>query len=303
MGQQGFKWRSYANRGVLAAAIVAAVIAGTLWNITLTRAQTAAKSPTDAKAAAAAIAALGRINNYDAAKWHPLHFKPAIDGATNAQCLACHKEILSKPIRSESPAGVKAADAVAWYQTLDTYAGPQMSFHARHLTSPYAQQVMNLACNFCHRGHDPREEAPGSSATTQVVGQVTLRKQVDPQATCLLCHGSFPNQFMAGLEEPWHKLRENFETDEQPNGCLTCHAEQFRTVRHNVSYLKADAIEAAAKTGADVCYGCHGGRAWYRTSYPYPRHAWPDMPKEVPDWATNRPTASDARYAIEPKKN
>ena len=97
----------------------------------------------------------------------------------------------------------------------------------------------------------------------------------------------------------WHQLRDDLETADTPNGCLSCHAEQFRTVRHQVSYLKPDAIEAAAQAGSsDTCYGCHGGRSWYRNSYPYPRHPWPGMDAAVPDWAKSRPTASDSRYAI-----
>jgi hypothetical protein len=47
-----------------------------------------------------------------------------------------------------------------------------------------------------------------------------------------------------------------------------------------------------------VCYGCHGGRQWYRISFPYPRHSWAGMPEETPDWAKNRPTESEARFRI-----
>ncbi len=65
---------------------------------------------------------------------------------------------------------------------------------------------------------------------------------------------------------------------------------------------RGSAIEARAKKGSsDLCYGCHGGRAWYRISYPYPRHPWKDMPEEMPDWAKTRPTASDPRYALDKK--
>jgi len=243
------------------------------------------------------IAALKRVKDYEAARWHPIHFKPAITAATNAECLTCHQEIMTDKVRPSSPAGVKASESTAWYQTLDTYDGGQETFHARHLTTPYAQKVMNLSCSFCHQGHDLREEAPGSSATTADVGNVTLRKQVNPADTCLLCHGQFPYQNMEGLDQPWHKIRENFETPEAPNGCLACHADQFRTVRHQVNYLNADAIEAEGKKSGDVCYGCHGGRAWYRTSYPYPRHPWPGMDKSiVPEWAKGRPEQSKPEH-------
>ena len=252
-------------------------------------------------------AELAKITDYQAARWHRLHFKPAIDTATNEQCLACHQEILTGKVREASPAGLKAANAEAWYQTLDTYTGPQETFHARHLTTPFAKQVMSLNCTFCHQGADPREKAPGShadgqepAASTQAPAAFTLRKTVNPSETCLRCHGQFPNQNM-GID-PWTTVREGMETPETPNGCMTCHAELFRTVRHQVSYLKPDAIEALAKTSADVCYGCHGGRGWYRISYPYPRHPWPSMDaSQVPDWAKDRPAESDAKYRLPQK--
>lgn len=241
--------------------------------------------------AAAAIAALAKITDYQRARWHPLHNKPGIDTATNEQCLSCHKEILDRKLRETSPAGVQTAASEAWYQTLDTYEGEQASFHARHLTTPYASKVMNLKCNFCHQGNDLREEAPHSSATA-ATGGFTLRKMVDSSKTCLMCHGKFPGANMGFDQQTWPELREGMETPEAPNGCLSCHAEQFRTVRHQVNYLNAGAIEAAAKTQADVCYGCHGGRSWYRIGYPYPRHPWPGMDPAVPDWAKDRPASS-----------
>ena len=83
------------------------------------------------------------------------------------------------------------------------------------------------------------------------------------------------NVEVMGLPSPWPESKEMFG-----NSCLTCHA-AIRTNRHQVSYLKAEAIEAAGQKNADVCYGCHGGRAWYRTMYPYPRHPWKGMAPEV----------------------
>jgi hypothetical protein len=276
--------------------IVAALIA-TIYGAG-TSAQTVQKAAPPKGSQAFDVAALKKITDYERARYHPLHFKPAVETATNAQCLACHDEILKRKVRTKSPAGVDAKSALAWYETLDTYNGPQDTFHARHLTTAFSKQVMNLKCNFCHQGNDPRDEAPGSSATTQNSGY-TLRKVVDPSDTCLKCHGKFPSQSMGFDTQTWPELRKDMENADAPNGCLTCHAEQFRTVRHQVTYLNADKIEALAKAGSsDSCYGCHGGRAWYRISYPYPRHPWPGMDKETPDWAKGRPTASDARYAI-----
>jgi hypothetical protein len=249
---------------------------------------------------AAVLAALRNITDYQAAQWHPIHFKPQIDRATDSECLACHHEVLSTKVRPASPAGLKAQDATAWYQTLDTYKGDQEAFHARHLTTPMAREFMNMKCTFCHQGNDPREESPGSSATTTPAstGATPLRKMVDTSSTCLLCHGQFPAASM-GLEGKWPELREGMESPENPNGCLTCHAEQFRTNRHQVNYLKPEAIEVAAKTSADVCYGCHGGRAWYRTTYAYPRHPWPGMDTSaIPDWAKGRPAQSRPEHLV-----
>ncbi len=238
------------------------------------------------------------------ATYSALHFKPAIDSASDEQCLACHKEVLEDPVRAASPAGVKASESLAWYQRSSTYGGEQDTFHRRHLVTPMAMKLMTLKCNTCHQGHDPREEAPGSSATSAPQGDAgfTLRKQVNPETTCLKCHGQMSAQEIMGLPGAWHEVKELFHND-----CLACHA-STRTNRHNVSYLNAGAIEAAAMagkddhTGGDVCYGCHGGRPWYRIAYPYARNAWPEMPEGTPEWARRRPKHSESRFQkAEPK--
>lgn len=226
--------------------------------------------------------------SYDQARWDPIHFKPAIDTATDAQCLACHQEVLDRRVLESSPAGVRAEDATAWYQTLDTYSGTQETFHRRHLVTAYAGQVMQLQCNTCHQGNDPREETANSSATGQA--DLIQRKHVDPDV-CLMCHGQFNYQVM-GVPGSWVEHGKIFG-----DSCLTCHV-AIRTNRHQVNFLKPEAIEQAGKENSDVCYGCHGGRAWYRTHYPYPRHAWPGGGDAVPDWAKDRPTSSDPRFAV-----
>lgn len=239
------------------------------------------------------------------ATYDPIHFKPAIEQATDEQCLVCHREILDDRVRPSSPAGVRAADARAWYQQTSTYAGEQETFHRRHLVTPLAKQLMNLRCNTCHEGHDPREEAQGSSATgpQQDDHGFALRKQANPETACLKCHGQMPAKEIMGLPGDWPDIKETMQND-----CLTCHM-VFRTNRHNVNYLNAAAIEEAAKagqetkTGGDVCYGCHGGRAWYRIAYPYARNPWPGMAPDTPDWAKHRPTASAARFAQSPHPN
>lgn len=229
---------------------------------------------------------------FERARWHPSHFRPAIDNATNEQCLSCHQEIMEHKVLDQSPAGVKASESLAWYQTLHTYEGPQMSFHQRHLIGPQAKQLMNMKCNTCHQGHDPREEAP--IPPDQGNQDFTLRKSVNPN-TCLMCHGIHPFELM-GLPGPWPETRDTFQ-----NNCNLCHA-GIRTNRHQVNFLKAEAIEEAAKEDGDVCYGCHGGRAWYRIAYPYPRHTWDGAAKEVPEWAKERPTESNPRFLIRQKQ-
>ena len=132
------------------------------------------------------------------------------------------------------------------------------------------------------------EPAPALGVEAQ---QELLRKNVVPQETCLKCHGQM-NWKVMGLPGPWAQSKDAFQ-----NNCLLCHG-AIRTSRHAVNYLNGKAIEEAASkpNGGDVCFGCHGGRPWYRTSYPYPRHPWPGMPTDVPDWAKGRPTESELRF-------
>ena len=226
------------------------------------------------------------LQSYQAAVWDPVHFQPAISSTDDKQCLSCHPEILNRKVLEQSPAGVTASETLAWYQTLDTYAGPQETFHRRHLVTPLAKQLMNMRCNTCHQGNDPREEAP-IPPTNNDAG-FTLRKLVNPK-TCLMCHGQFNYQLM-GLPGPWLDVSETFG-----DSCLTCHI-AIRTHRHQVNFLNAEAIERAGKEDADVCFGCHGGRAWYRIAFPYPRHSWPGIAEQIPDWATDRPQESEARF-------
>lgn len=227
--------------------------------------------------------------NYESARWDPIHFKPAIDKATNADCLKCHQEVLTTKVRDTTPAGLAKADTLAWYQTLDTYQGEQMTFHQRHLTAPFINKVAKMQCSTCHQGNDPREETGTGVADAQA--DLTMRKQVNPQV-CLMCHGQFAYQNM-GLPGPWHQSGPTFQ-----NNCLLCHA-AIRTTRHQVNFLKPAEIEKEGAANSDTCFGCHGGRSWYRTSFPYPRHPWPGSGNVVPDWAKDRPTESDYRFAIQ----
>ena len=261
------------------------------------------KEQAEIDARVAALKATIEGMDYERARYHPLHFPPQINTASNEECLVCHAEIMTHKPREASPAGVPATGTIAWYQTLATYDGPQADFHFRHLQSAYATSVMNLQCTFCHKGNDPREESPdlirGRAAfSAPATPEFTLRKMVNPSTSCLLCHGAMPDpEGIMGLDGPWHQIRADFEDEETLNGCLTCHGEYgFRTNRHNVTYLNAATIEDLATASSDTCYGCHGGRAWYRISYPYPRHPWEDMDEETPEWALTRPTQSNPQY-------
>ncbi len=229
--------------------------------------------------------------SYLQAVYSPLHFRPAIETATDAQCLACHREVMEDKVRAASPSGLKSESLLAWYQQTPEYSGGQDTFHRRHLVTPLAHRLMSLRCNTCHQGHEPREEAQGAAADSAQPDDMafTLRKQVNPETTCLKCHGQFPWQLM-GLPGPWEEHKAAFG-----NNCLTCHA-AIRSKRHEVNYLNAAAIEQAGKEGADACFGCHGGRSWYRIAYPYARTPWPEMPAEVPEWAKDRPKQSEARF-------
>ncbi|MDX2505626.1 MAG: hypothetical protein QNL62_14295 [Gammaproteobacteria bacterium] len=234
------------------------------------------------------------INDYQQAQWDPIHFQPAIATASNEQCLSCHQEVLDRKVLVKSPAGLATESTLAWYQTLTTYKGPQKTFHQRHLSSDFSNQMMNMQCTTCHQGSDPREEAINNPPDHNQT-RFTLRKLVNPE-TCLMCHGSFPDYKVMGLPSTWNESRDIFQ-----NNCLLCHA-GIRTNRHQVNYLKAEAIEQAGKENSDACFGCHGGRQWYRIAYPYPRHAWDSMAKETPEWAKDRPTESNPRFRIPSKK-
>ena len=228
--------------------------------------------------------------SYTQARWNPLHFQPAIESASDQECLNCHQEILANKPRQHSPAGLSAEAAGAWYQNLSTYTGVQETFHRRHLLTPLAKQLMRLNCNFCHRGHDPREAAP--PLEKKGLDSFKLRQTVNTEKICLPCHGQ-ENYALMGLLAPWPQAKMQFN-----NNCLNCHA-TIRTWRHQVNYLNADAIELAAAKNADVCYGCHGGRAWYQHAYSYTRHPWPGMPKAIPEWAQGRASSSEFDLGLE----
>jgi cytochrome c2 len=190
-----------------------------------------------------------------------------------------------KPL-SETPAGVKTEDTLAWYQTVDTYEGEQQTFHWRHLVSDAAQALMNLKCNTCHQGHNGNKEV--SSNSHERYRQSAMLKEVDPEI-CLMYHGAFDFKLMLGMAKPWEESRDVFN-----NNCMVCHT-LFRTNAHDVNYLNKEVIEQAGIEDGEVCYG---GRSWYRIPYPYARNPWPGMPLIVPDWAKDRPTASQPRFLV-----
>lgn len=226
--------------------------------------------------------------DYLNARWTPLHFKPAIERATNQQCLSCHKEILERKPLTKSPAGMGKDQSIAWYQQQENADLVQETFHRRHLVSEKAKSLMKFKCNTCHQGHDPRDEASMTHEMAQT--GLILRKSVDPEI-CLMCHGKFNYQVMAGLADEWEVEREKFKND-----CVTCHLES-RTKRHKLNFLQEKGIEELGKSDPESCYQCHGGKAWYAISYPYVRRPWlRRMPGIPPAWAADRPEEYDKRF-------
>jgi hypothetical protein len=102
--------------------------------------------------------------DYLRAVYSPLHFRPAIETATDVQCLACHREVLEDKVRAASPSGVKAEACAPGTRRRRPTPASRTPFHRRHLVTPLAKRLMNLQCNTCHQGHDPREEAQGAAA-------------------------------------------------------------------------------------------------------------------------------------------
>jgi hypothetical protein len=184
----------------------------------------------------------------------PVHFPPLASRTDDSVCLACHWDQIFESPRVAAPAGLLREDAGAWYQELSTYAGRQESFHWRHYSGDYARDVLRLRCNTCHHGHDPLEQA----ALSESGETVALRKRVNPML-CLKCHGRFPDHDPL-ITLPWEEARRDFD-----GNCLVCHAADAAR-RHQARFLARERIERRAAESSDVCYGCHGGRAWYRVS-------------------------------------
>lgn len=172
----------------------------------------------------------------------------------DGRCRVCHGQLLVAP-RAESPAGLASDDAMAAYQRLTTYAGGQENFHWRHRDSPYARQMMRIQCQDCHPGRDPRQPA---LARDDPRHPRMLRKQVDP-VLCVNCHGRFPDHRTA-FAGNWMQARAAFA-----GNCLVCHAADAGR-RHASTLLAGAEIERQGAASGDVCYGCHGGRAWYAVS-------------------------------------
>lgn len=171
------------------------------------------------------------------------------------RCLTCHGSLVEVLPRSNSPSGLPAKEATAWYQRVPTYMGEQHNFHWRHLMSPYARQVMRPECDTCHPGFDPRKPLPPAG---DPAAERPLRKRVNP-AICVNCHGAYPDH-REEFSGSWIETRHEFD-----NTCLVCHRGDAAK-RHNHPLLNKESILQLSKTEPDVCYGCHGGRAWYAVS-------------------------------------
>jgi hypothetical protein len=168
------------------------------------------------------------------------------------RCLTCHGSLVEALPHASSPAGLPARQASAWYQRVATYSGAQQNFHWRHLLSPFARQVMRAECDTCHPGFDPRKPMPAGDDPRS---RRPLRKRVDP-ALCINCHGAFPDHREA-FTGTWEVACDEFD-----NTCLVCHRGDAAR-NHGHPLLDREGILKRVQQDPDVCYGCHGGRAWY----------------------------------------
>lgn len=191
-------------------------------------------------------------NAYERARLSDVHIDSAKKGIQDSACLACHQEIFDAEgavLAAIDPA-IDLSKLKPWYQDVTTYQGPQLRFHYRHLKTPLATSIMDLSCVFCHENTEVRATYPGEDSGG------SFRKQVSGE-TCLLCHGQFPQAHRMS----WPAL----QTAVGGQDCLACHnAETLRNVVKKVDYLQADKIVAQGQDNAALCYGCHGGRAWYQ---------------------------------------
>lgn len=192
-------------------------------------------------------------NAYERSRLSDVHTDSAKKGIQDATCLNCHQDIFDADgaVLAATDPTIDLSKLKPWYQDVKTYQGPQLRFHYRHLKTPLATSIMNLSCVFCHENTEVRATYPGEDSGG------SFRKQVSSETKCLLCHGQFPPAH--GMS--WPALQKTIGGQ----GCLACHqVDTLSTILGEVAYLKADKIVAQNQDNAVLCYGCHGGRAWYQ---------------------------------------
>ena len=150
---------------------------------------------------------------------------------------------------------------------------------------------MNLRCHLPPGARSARGGAGiVATASPQATTDFTLRKQVDVETTCLKCHGQM-NTVIMGLPGPWPESKASVR-----NGCLTCHAISARPPSGDLPECQRPS-KRPGRNNADTCYGCHGGRAWYRIAYPIRatpgRHAG-----RRAGLGKGQPTQSEARFQL-----
>ena len=196
-------------------------------------------------------------NLYERQRLAETHANAGEKGVPDTACLGCHQEILAAEggVLAAIDPSIKLDKLRPWYQEVNTYQGPQLRFHERHLKTPLATSIMAMSCVFCHEHTEVRATFPGEDSGG------SFRKQVNAETNCLRCHGQFPTVH----GRPWTALQSAIDGQT----CLACHTEEGLRVGHDSPYLQAEAIVAKGREHAELCYGCHGYRSWYQKTFDY----------------------------------
>jgi len=232
-------------------------------------------------------------------------------------CLACHQH------RPYEPSSVQQSDREHLNPNYKpdpaaTYAPETFPESARNFAkADYGPNLGNLAAKFQHEPdkgqkwlsnwiHNPEKYHPKSLMPNL---QLAFQDAADIAAWLISVPGDWPvsvevssvqDKPVAGALDELVKLyvsKGGYKSKDNKTSTVT-----LSEVDGFVEKLSVDdqLYFLGEKTiGRLGCFGCHGGRSWYRISYPYPRHAWPLMDAEtVPDWATDRPTESKPEYQL-----
>ena len=125
---------------------------------------------------------------------------------------------------------------------------------------------------------------------------------VNPSETCLRCHGAMPARGDHGSARAL--ARDPLRTSNSPRSAQRVPELPRRHLPHRTASGELPATRpnieeigrwGSAPTAATAATAAAPGTA---ISYPYPRHAWPDMDEEVPEWALGSAERVRPQYAL-----